>query len=162
MSFDDASHLPATRHRHGPVSTYEVLVEDFDRIEQEATTVGTDLQFAIFWLSEAITSSVALPTIPNGSIHIFDFFLIAMFAGYGFGVYFLRRWSKQKNSLKRLMDRIRESQVGPMGEQGKELRPSEVASLPASGPVELTVAPAPLAVSPSVPEVSVTDPVGKS
>lgn len=129
MPLEDNEHIPAKRHRHGPVATYEVFADDFDRIEDEATNVGTDLQFGIFWLSEAITSSFALPNVPRASWNVHTAFLVAMFVGYGFGLYFLVRWRKHANSLKRLMNRIRSCQVGPMGESGRELKPSELETL---------------------------------
>jgi hypothetical protein len=137
MPLDD-KHIETKPHRHGPVATYQVLVDDFDRIGEEAESIGSDLTFATFWFSEAVTSTLALPTIPSTWIHIFSAFEMAMLAGYGFGFYFLWRWSKQKNSLKRMMDRVRSSQIPEFGEAGKELRLSELASLPAqqAGPIK--------------------------
>jgi hypothetical protein len=105
MPLDDR-HIETRPHRHGPVATYQVFVEDFDRIQEEAESVGSDLTFATFWLSEAATSTFALPTIPNDWLHVFSAFEMAMLAGYGFGFYFLWRWWKHKGSLKRFMDRI--------------------------------------------------------
>ena len=125
----DEEYIPAKRHRHGPVATYEVFVEDFDRVEEEATNVGTDLQFGIFWLSVAITSTFAFITaISEWRVYFF----IAMLVGYGFGAYFYIKWRNQGNALCRLMNRIRASQVGPMGQEGKELGPGEVSNLPAT------------------------------
>ena len=115
MPLDD-KHIETKPHRHGPVSTYQVFVDDFDRIQEEAESIGSDLTFATFWLSEAITSSFALPTVPPERIHVFSTFEMAMLAGYGFGAYFLWRWWKQKRSLKRFMDRIRANQIPEFGD----------------------------------------------
>ena len=131
MPLDDR-HIETRPHRHGPVATYQVFVDDFDRIEEEAESIGNDLTFATFWLSEAITSTCALPTIPADWIHVFSSFEMAMIAGYGFGLYFLWRWWRQKNSLKKFMARIRSSQIPEFGEAGKELQLGELAGLPAS------------------------------
>lgn len=141
MPIDD-TYIQTRRHRHSPVSTYEVFVDEFDRIEIEAENIGSDLTFATFWISEAITSTLALPAIPPSWIHIFSAFLMAMLAGYGFGAYFLWRWSKQKNALKRLMKKIRDSQIPEWGEEGKELRYADIESMK---PVEPP--PAPLATT---------------
>jgi hypothetical protein len=130
MPLDD-KYIEARPHRHGPVATYQVFVDDFDRIEREAQSVGSDLTFAVFWLSEAVTSTFALPAVPSTWLHIFSAFEMAMLAGYGLGLYFLWRWSRQKNSLKQFMDRIRANQIPEFGEAGKELRLSDLANLPA-------------------------------
>lgn len=130
MPIDD-NHIETKPHRHGPVATYQVFVDDFNRIEEEAQTIGSDLTFATFWLSEAVTSTFALPTVPATWLHVYSGFEVAMFAGYGFGAYFIWRWSKQKSSLKRLMDRIRANQIPEFGQAGKELRLSDLANLPA-------------------------------
>jgi len=127
----DDKHIETKPHRHGPVATYQVFVDDFDRIEEEAESIGSDLTFATFWLSEAITSSLALPTVPKDWIHIFSAFEVATFIGYALGFYFLWRWSRQKNSLKRFMDRIRANQIPEFGQAGKELGLADLASLPA-------------------------------
>jgi hypothetical protein len=115
MPLDD-KHIEAKPHRHGPVATYQVFVDDFDRIQEEASSIGSDLTFATFWLSEAITSTLALPTVPKDWIRIFSSFEVAMFVGYGFGFYFLYRWWKQKTSLKRFMERIRANQIPEFGD----------------------------------------------
>jgi hypothetical protein len=121
--------IQTRRYRHCAMPTYEVLVDDFDRIEEEAQTIGSDLTFATFWISEALTSTLALPSIPSAWIHIFSAFLMALIVGYGFGAYFLWRWSKQKNALKKLMKKIRDSQIPEWGQDDKELRFSELASM---------------------------------
>jgi hypothetical protein len=118
MPFDDG-HIETKPHRHAPVATYQVFVSDFDRIEEEANSIGTDLNFATFWLSEAITSFLAIPTVPPAWIHIFSSFEMAAIAGYGFGVFFLWRWFRCKNALKRLMDRIRSDQIPEFGKKAE-------------------------------------------
>jgi hypothetical protein len=125
----DESHIETRRHRHGPVETYELFVEDFNRIEGESQSIGSDLTFAVFWLSEAVTSTVAVPALPSSAVRVLNFFLVAIFVGYGMGVYFLWRWYKQENSLKCLMNRIRASQIPQWGQAGKELGVSDFAKL---------------------------------
>jgi len=134
MPLDDA-HIETRRHRHAPVETYEVFVEDFNRIETEAETIGTDLTFGSIWISVAITSTAALPTIPNDWNRIFGSFLVATLVGYSLGTYFLLRWHRQKDSLGKLMDRIRSSQIPQWGDERKELRGSELDKLTPQLPV---------------------------
>ena len=147
MPLDD-KYIEAKRHRHGPVETYEVFVEDFNRIETEASIIGADLTFASIWLSVGVTSTAALPAVPHDWNIFLDVFLMLTFAGYTFGIFFLLRWRRQKNSLKTLMDRIRACQIPQWGDEGKELR---VADLEKLKPVE----PEPVAVD----VVQVTDSV---
>jgi hypothetical protein len=127
----DDRHIETRTHRHGPVATYQVLVEDFDRIESEAASIGSDLTFAIFWLSEAVTSTFAIPTIPATRLHVFATFEVATGIGYALGGYFLWKWFNNRNSLKKLMNKIRANQIPEFGEAGKELDMADLASLPA-------------------------------
>jgi hypothetical protein len=125
MPIDD-KHIEARRHRHGPIETYEVFVEDFDRIEKEAQTIGSDFNFGSIWLTVAITCTATLTTIPHDWSIIFTCFLSATLVGYTLGAYFLFRWSRQRDTLEALMDRIRACQIPQWGEEGKELRLSEI------------------------------------
>src|ERR1700675_3236102 len=93
MPLDD-KHIEAKRHRHGPVETYEVFVEDFNRIETEAAVVGSDLTFASIWLSVGVTSTAALPAVPHDWNVFLDVFLMLTLAGYTFGGFFLLRWRR--------------------------------------------------------------------
>jgi hypothetical protein len=126
--------IPVKRHRLEHAEIYELFGDELDRIEHEATNVGTDLQFATFWLSIAGTCSFALPTIPESNTRIFIVFLIVLILGYALGFYFAVRWWLQRGTLKKLIARIRQRQVGPIGEEGKELKPSDLAELPGTEP----------------------------
>jgi hypothetical protein len=129
MPLDD-KYIEARRHRHGPVETYEIFVEDFNRIETEAEAIGTNLTFGSIWLSVAITCSAALPSIPRDWLHVFNAFLTFALVGYTLGVYFLIQWKTQKHSLKSLMTRIRASQIPQWGDEGEELKREELEELP--------------------------------
>ena len=115
-------HITVKRHRLEHVDVYEVFGDELDRIEQEAATIGTDLQFALFWLPIAVTltATLILTNIPNERVH--TGFLIFTIMSYGFGVYFVIRWLRQIGSFKRLLSKIRDRQVGPIGEEGKEIK----------------------------------------
>jgi hypothetical protein len=122
--------IPAARHRLQGVVTYEVLADDFDRIEQEAKSVGTDLQLACALIPVAIALTVTIKTIPIQDLHTYIVFCIVASVCYLGGVITgVRAWV-QRGRLSKLMNRIRAQQGGPVGEEGKELRPSELASLP--------------------------------
>ncbi len=129
MSADD-SYISAKRYRLKEVKTYEVFVSDFDRIEQEANGTGTHLQFATFWFAIGIGSALTLIAIPALSIKAYITYLVFTILGLSLGLFHGQRWQKQGNSLKKLMNGIRENQSMSLGEKGDELRPSELENLP--------------------------------
>lgn len=122
--------IPATRYRLEGVRTYEVLVDDFDRIEEEASQVGTSLQFAMACIPVGIALTVTILTVQIPNERLYDGFFMFMLGSYGFGIFHgLQAW-KQRGHLKKLMARIRARQGPPLGDQGKEFRAAELASLP--------------------------------
>lgn len=127
---DDNDRIPAARHRLKQIVTYEVPADDFNRIEQEASTVGSDMQFAIFGLGVALSITFTLLTVPMASERKFEVFFMLMLFGYGMGVYCGQRAWKQRGHLRRFMQGIRAMQEGPLGEEGKEIKAAELASLP--------------------------------
>jgi hypothetical protein len=126
--------IPAKRHRLEHVELFEVLGGELDQIEQEAATLGTDLQFALVLLPIALsfTVTLVLTTIPTE--RKFNAFLIVTILAYIAGLYCAKRWWQHRGGLKKLFQEIRERRVGPVGEEGKELNPAELAELPASEP----------------------------
>jgi len=132
----DHDQIPAKRHRLQHVDLYDVSSDELDKLQQVGSSVGTDLQFATFWLPIAIASLLTLISVPITDRHVFDVYLVATFVGFGFGFYFAFKWRSGTNEFKKCIDKIRERQVGPVGEQGKELKPSELEQLPAGSPTE--------------------------
>lgn len=128
LSQDDYPRLK--RFRLGEIPSYEVLVDDFDRIEDEAQDVGLAFHFAIFCLSGAFTLSVTLATVPIANWHVKATFLLAMCGGYIMGSFFLVLALRQRDRLKKMMQKIRDRQIAPLGEKDGELGPSEAENLP--------------------------------
>ena len=133
--------IPASRHRLRGIVTYEVNADDFERIETEASTVGTDIQFATVLISTAISFSVTLLTVSIPNQHLHDLFSLITVVGFALGGFFAVRGWRERGHLKRLLSRIRASQVGPVGEQGKEMRPTELDLLPLEASPQPTEAP---------------------
>lgn len=134
-----ADHIPATRYRIKNVDTYEIPVSEFNRIKQEGRNVGTDLQFATAFIPVAITLSITMATVPLPKDRTFIVILVAMLVSWGFGLYFSVSAWRRRGRFDQLMEDLRQLQVGPLGESGKELHPSELASLPGQpvGPIQL-------------------------
>lgn len=135
MSFDQ-DQIPAKRHRLRHLDLYDVSGDELDTLEQLGSTVGTDLQFCTFWLPIGITSTLTLIAVPITNVHVYQTYLIAAFVGFGFGIFFGVRWWFTRGQLKKRINKIRERQVGPVGEEGKELKPSELETLPSETPTE--------------------------
>ena len=143
MSIEQDDRIPAARHRLKQIVTYEVPADEFDRIEQEASTVGTDLQFATLLLSTAVSFTVTLCTVAIANERVYEFFIMITIVGYVVGAFCGVRGWKQRGQLNRLISKIRSSQVGPVGEEGKEIKPTELDTLPLQAspqPIALNVA----------------------
>ncbi len=147
--------IPATRYRLQEVRTYEVLVADFDRIEEEASQVGTSLQFAMACFPVGIALTVTLLTVPIPNERLFDGFFLFMSVSYLAGVITgVQAW-RQRGRLRRLTADIRAQQGALLGDEGKEFRPAELASLPlesapmpAPAPAQPVAVPVPAAAQP--------------
>ena len=130
MPIDDG-YIPAKRYRLKDIKTYEVFVSDFDRIEQEASGTGTHLQYATFWGAIGIGSGLTFVALFSSlSLKAYVTYLLFTIVGLSLGFFHYGRWRKQGDSLKKLMNGIRESQGVSLGEKGDELRPSELENLP--------------------------------
>jgi hypothetical protein len=122
--------IPAARHRLQRVVTYEVLADHFDRIEQEARSIGTDLQLACAFIPVALMLTVTLKTVTISNERVYDSFFSIMVLCYLMGAITGYRAWLERGRLKKFMNWIRAQQIGPVGQQGNELRPSDLAALP--------------------------------
>lgn len=131
---DNSEPIPAKRHRVQHIETYEVTADELDGVEREGQSVGQDLQFATVFIPIGITLTAVLTTTSIPDIRLYTAFLVALCVSYGFGATFLIRWWRQRGRFLRLMAKIREKPIGPLGEEGKELGASALAELPAVEP----------------------------
>lgn len=128
---DDNEHIPAKRHRLRGIVTYEVPATEFDRIEEKATSIGTDLQFATFWWPVGIAFTITITTTKIENPWLFAGYVAVTVVAYAQAVLFTIRWRQNRSGLHALMERLRSDQVGPVGEKGSEMQPSELQNLPA-------------------------------
>ena len=119
----------AWRHRISGVHLYEVLPYELDAVEKESLDLGQNFQFGLCSLSIFATLLVAflLTEIPSPTRYACFFAAILVFGILGFS--FLLNYYRAQKSFKSTIQTIRERQVGPLGEEGRELRPTEVAQL---------------------------------
>jgi hypothetical protein len=133
MALGPPDHIPIKRFRLGEMQSYEVLVNDFNRIEDEAMTIGSYFAFAVACIPTAITLNVTLATVKIDDLNVKAPIMCLMFVCYILGAFFARGAYQQRGRLKKFMQTIRDAQTPPLGEKGSELGPSEVNLLP-SGP----------------------------
>lgn len=130
MTLNQDDYPRVKRFRLGEIPSYEVLVDDFDRIEDEAQDVGLAFHFAIFCLSVAITLCITLATVPVDKWLVKSIFILVIFGGFVLGFFFLVSALRQRDRLKKMMQKIRDRQIAPLGEKDGELGPSELQQLP--------------------------------
>jgi hypothetical protein len=130
----NGENIPAKRHRLPHVEIYEVTGDELESIEREASNIGTDLQFCLVLLSVALsfTASLVLTTITNDRVYAVIFIITAI--AYILGLYFGKRWFRQRDAFKKCVQKIRDRSVGPIGQEGKVLQPTELAELPSIEP----------------------------
>jgi len=145
------------RHAIPHVETYEITADELSRIETEAIATGQDFQYCSICLTAAISFSVALFATEIKSERTFDVFTILAICGFVFAAYFGQRHMRGKGRTKSVIQGIRERQIGPVGEEGRELRPAQVAQLP---PVAAPLPEAPLAQAPEAAVPGVQAPAG--
>ena len=131
MPLSQNEHTRVKQFRLGEIPSYEVLADDFDRIEEVAQDVGLAFHFAIFCLSVAVTLSVTLVTVPVDNLIVKVIFVAVIFVGFVLGLYFLITALSQRDRLAKMMQKIRARQVAPLGEKDGEIGPLESQQLPA-------------------------------
>ncbi|HEX4003648.1 MAG TPA: hypothetical protein VHX36_13445 [Candidatus Acidoferrales bacterium] len=117
------------RYRLGNMQSFEVLVGDFNRIEDEAQSIGTHLGFALACIPVAITINITLATVAIPNQNVKAPFMLLMFACYILGAFFSVSAFRQRGRLRKFMQTIRDNQEPPLGEKGNEMSPSDVESL---------------------------------
>ena len=116
------------RHAYTWVVLYEITADDLDQLEAASLSVSEDFSFALAALAIAVSFSIALSTTKIESSKTFDVFWLITLLGYLSSVFFGIRWFRGRRDVKRVAKRIRERE-GPLGQEGKEIGPSELASL---------------------------------
>ena len=130
MALHSDDQISIKRYRLGKMQSYEVLVSDFNRIENEAQSVGTHFSFFLACIPVGITILITLVTVPISNWNIKGPFMLLMYACFILGAFFGVSAFRQRRKLGKFMQDIRDSQVPPLGEKGSEIGPSEAENLP--------------------------------
>lgn len=125
-------HIPVRRHELSHVETYEVTADELDRIESEGADVGFHFHIGLFCLTMATSFLVGLilSPPPDSSPKTFVVFAVVVVVGFLVGIIFGIKSYLSRGAFAGTIRRIRERQIGPLGEKGSELGPSQLAQLP--------------------------------
>lgn len=126
----NTGNITVRRHSIMSVDTVEIFHHELDSIEKESLDVGQDLQFGSIALSAFITLVITLSLADIPSPRRFAAFWASAVAAGVFAAYFFIGHFRKRRAFKSTIQIIRERQVGPMGQEGNEMRPAEVAHLP--------------------------------
>jgi hypothetical protein len=122
--------IEVRRHPLPHVETYDVTADELDRIATESATVGQDFQYCSICLTAAIAFFIAILTTEIKSPRVYQTFLIVTLVGSVLAIYFGQAYMRGKKKSASTIQKIRDRQIGPVGEEGRELRPAQVAELP--------------------------------
>ena len=128
----DSGHIPIRRHGLSHVENYDVTSDEIDRIEAEGADVGFNFHIGLFCVTMAasILLGLVLSPPPDDKPKTFLVLIVLVVVGFLVGGIFGLKWYIDRDSFSATIRRIRERQVGPLGEKGGELGPSELQALP--------------------------------
>ncbi len=114
----NSGHIPVCRHGLPHVEMYEVTADELDRIEQEGTNIGIDFQIGSLCLTFGVSFLIALifSPPPEAARKTFDVFAVLTALGILLGVIFLVKWFRGREAFSRTLRKIRERQIGPIGD----------------------------------------------
>jgi hypothetical protein len=138
-----SGHIPIRRHGLSQVETYEVTADELERIEREGGDVGFDFQICLFCLTLASSFLIGLilSPPPDSKPKIFIVFSVLVVVGFLVGIVFGLKWYFSRNAFSVTLAKIRARQIGPIGEEGREFKPSDLANLPSVEPTPKQDAP---------------------
>jgi hypothetical protein len=129
--------IPVRRHRLPDVHSYDVTADELDQIERDTKGVALDFSFASNALTAMIAFGIVLLTVDIKSERLWaGFFMATMLAGFVV-LYCGVRWILGRKAGVRVIQRIRQRQEGPFGNENNELKPVELENLPAQPPPDI-------------------------
>jgi hypothetical protein len=131
MTVPKKEQIVVERHAFDALVIFEVTGQELDQMERETLSVSEDFSFAITGLSIAITLASVLFTVEIESQRVYVTFLTIMILGFLVAVYCGTKWFRGRTTFKAVVQKIKE-RVGPLGEEGKEIDPQQLESLPSS------------------------------
>ena len=123
--------ITVRRHKVSYLEMYEITADELDRFQFEEPQKSHQLSFALASLSFAVAFGISLLTqAQQMSDRTFAVFVALTVVAVLFFLFCILSWSSNLKQRNLLFKRVRERQVGPVGEEGTELQPDELAKLP--------------------------------
>jgi hypothetical protein len=130
-------HIVKRVHRLAHVETYDVTVDELESIERGYSSRQNDLAFlsisASIFASFLLTLTAVLSREPTPSWTSQFYWAVTVTSGLA-TAYFFCKWWRTARQEKSVFQRIRERSLGPLGEEGKELKPGELEQQPSEDP----------------------------
>ena len=123
-------HIPIRRHRLSGLDVCDVTTDELDAIERVAGDLGLDFQIAQFSFTIALSFLASTLSNPPQSDRVYIVFVVLIVVGFALGSIFGFKWWKGRDAFSRLIQKIRERQIGPVGDEGKQIKPAELEELP--------------------------------
>lgn len=130
MSARQREQIEVERHSFSGLVLYEVTEEELDALEHEASALSDDFSFSSVALTLAVAFTITLTTTKIESNHTFLTYFTLVIIGYVMALFFGIRFLRGRGARGKIIKRIK-SRVGPLGQEGREINPKELASLPA-------------------------------
>jgi hypothetical protein len=144
----DPDHIKVRRHGSRELIWYEVRPEQLSMLEKTGGDVGFDFQIAQFFLTLSLSflASLILSPPPPGLRQ--SVFVSIVVVGTVLWPIFSIRWYRGRGAFSKIVREIRDlPEVGPMGDEGHQIKPGDLVSMqPQSDP------------SPPVPRASNPEP----
>jgi hypothetical protein len=129
--------IPKKQHGIAHLETYEVSEHELNAIQRGFSVRTNDLTFLSIFLSvflSFLSVWLTLPTPPPEAplvplTRVQQFYVCMMIASGGLSVYLLVRWWMSARADDDLFRVIRERAIGPVGEEDKIIKPSDLASM---------------------------------
>ncbi len=109
-------HIPIRRHRLMGLDVCDVTTDELDDIERETGDLGLDFQISQFCLTTAIAFLAATLSNPPISERVYTVFVVMIVIGFAIGLIFALKWWRGRGAFSRLIQKIRDRQVGPIGD----------------------------------------------
>lgn len=126
----DREQIDVRRHRISGLDICDITLDELDAIERMGSDVGLDFNISLFSLGVSLSFFIALMNTTIESRRVFDTFVIFTAIGAALALIFLIKWYGNKGAFSRLIQKVRDRQIGPTGNETKELKPGELEKLP--------------------------------
>jgi len=121
------------RHKISHLEMFEVTEDELDRFQYEEPQKSHRLSIALCALSFAGAFGISLATgWKSMGPRTFATFVALTVLGVILFLFFVFGWASNLKRRELLFRRIRERQIGPVGEEGTEIEPDQLAGLPSA------------------------------